>query len=211
MSRFKEIEGYNNDYFITEDGDVISVKRGKKILLKKRVNSRGYYYVNLCKNGKYKSICIHRLVGIYFVENNNGFNVLNHIDGNKLNNRYDNLMIFRSNADHTRFHHGAEVYFDKEEIAYCKPVEVKYCSCCGKDLCHDTEGSLCFDCNNKKRREDMLSKYGDITKDKLFEMLKNESFLSVGKKLGVSDNMVRKICDIFGIPRHASYYRKLKD
>lgn len=91
MSRFKEIEGYNNDYFITEDGDVISVKRGKKILLKKRVNSRGYYYVNLCKNCKYKSICIHRLVGIYFVENNNGFNVLNHIDGNKLNNRYDNL------------------------------------------------------------------------------------------------------------------------
>lgn len=91
MSRFKEIEGYNNDYFITEDGDVISVKRGKKILLKKRVNSRGHYYVNLCKNGKYKSICIHRLVGIYFVENNNGFNVLNHIDGNKLNNRYDNL------------------------------------------------------------------------------------------------------------------------
>lgn len=91
MSRFKEIEGYNNDYFITEDGDVISVKRGKKILLKKRVNSRGYYYVNLWKNGKYKSICIHRLVGIYFVENNNGFNVLNHIDGNKLNNRYDNL------------------------------------------------------------------------------------------------------------------------
>lgn len=91
MSRFKEIEGYNNDYFITEDGDVISVKRGKKILLKKRVNSRGYYYVNSRKNGKYKSICIHRLVGIYFVENNNGFNVLNHIDGNKLNNRYDNL------------------------------------------------------------------------------------------------------------------------
>lgn len=91
MSRFKEIEGYNNDYFITEDGDVISVKRGKKILLKKRVNRRGCYYVNLCKNGKYKSICIHRLVGIYFVENNNGFNVLNHIDGNKLNNRYDNL------------------------------------------------------------------------------------------------------------------------
>lgn len=29
----------------------------------------------------------------------------------------------------------------------------------------------------------MLSKYGDITKDKLFEMLKNESFLSVGKKI----------------------------
>ena len=91
MSRFKEIEGYNNDYFITEDSDVISVKSGTKLFLKKRLTTRGYYYNNLCKNDKYKSICIHRLVGIYFVENNNGFNVLNHIDGNKLNNRYDNL------------------------------------------------------------------------------------------------------------------------
>lgn len=137
--------------------------------------------------------------------------VVYHINKIRHDNRPDNLMIFRSNADHARSHHGAGVYLDKEGIAYRKPVEVKYRSCRGKDLCHDTEGSSCLDRNDKKRGEDMLSKYGDITKDKLFGTLKNESFLSVGKKLGVSDNMARKIRDIFGVPRHASYYIKLKD
>lgn len=48
-----------------------SFKSGKSKILKKRINQGGYYYVNLCKNGKYKSFCIHRLVGIYFVDKYN--------------------------------------------------------------------------------------------------------------------------------------------
>lgn len=38
-----------------------SFKSGKSKILKKRINQGGYYYVNLCKNGKYKSFCIHRI------------------------------------------------------------------------------------------------------------------------------------------------------
>lgn len=92
MSRFREIEGYNG-YFISDEGEVLSIKRRKKNILKKRINLRGYYYVNLCKNGKYKSVSVHRLVGKYFVDNPNlkDFTVLNHIDGNKLNNNFKNL------------------------------------------------------------------------------------------------------------------------
>ena len=67
--------------------------------------------INLCKNGKYKSICIHRLVGIYFVENNNGFNVLNHIDGNKHNNHYTNLeWVTRSENIKHAFNNGLNAY-----------------------------------------------------------------------------------------------------
>lgn len=92
MSRLVEIKGYDGDYFISDCGDVFSFKSGKSKILKKRINQGGYYYVNLCKNGKYKSFCIHRLVGIYFVDKyDENLNVLNHIDGNKLNNNYDNL------------------------------------------------------------------------------------------------------------------------
>lgn len=92
MCRLLEIEGYNGDYFITDEGEVISNKGKKQIALKKRINSHGYYYVNLCKNGKYKSISIHRLVGLYFVKKlKDEYDVLNHIDGNKLNNNYKNL------------------------------------------------------------------------------------------------------------------------
>lgn len=92
MNRLKEIEGYNRDYFISCEGEVISFKGNKKTILKKRINRGGYYYVNLCNNGKYKSISIHRLVSMYFVNKYNvSFNILNHIDGNKLNNHYSNL------------------------------------------------------------------------------------------------------------------------
>lgn len=54
MSRLKEIEGYNGDYLISDNGEVISNKSNCRKILRKRINKRGYYYVNLCKNGKYK-------------------------------------------------------------------------------------------------------------------------------------------------------------
>ena len=91
MSRLKEIEGYNGDYLISDNGEVISLKNNCHKTLKKRINSRGYYYVNLSKNGKYKSVSIHRIVGKHFIDNPNNYNILNHIDGNKLNNDYSNM------------------------------------------------------------------------------------------------------------------------
>lgn len=88
MSRFKEIEGHK-DYLIYDDGRVYSCKR--KIFLSYRFNQNGYKYVNLCKNGKYKSKSIHRLVCESFIDNPNGYREVNHIDGDKSNNDYTNL------------------------------------------------------------------------------------------------------------------------
>lgn len=67
----------------------ILVKR--KIFLSYRFNQNGYKYVNLCKNGKYKSKSIHRLVCESFIDNPNGYREVNHIDGGKSNNDYTNL------------------------------------------------------------------------------------------------------------------------
>ena len=68
MSRLKEIEGYPL-YFTSEDGRIISKKiENHPIELKSRKNRRGYLYVNLCKNGKYRSITIHRLIAKAFLE-----------------------------------------------------------------------------------------------------------------------------------------------
>lgn len=49
-----------------------------------------------------------------------------------------------------------------------------------------------------------------VEKDELYELLKNNSFVTVANIYGVSDNAVRKWCDKYGIPRHSSYYRNLK-
>lgn len=38
--------------------------------------------------------------------------VVHHVDENKLNNDCDNLIVFKSNADHVAYHQGAEIYLD---------------------------------------------------------------------------------------------------
>lgn len=90
MSKSKKIEGYE-DYYVTNEGEIISLKYNKKRILKKYINKRGYYYVRLSKNGKAKSKSIHRFVALAFIENPNNYEQVNHIDGNKKNNNVDNL------------------------------------------------------------------------------------------------------------------------
>lgn len=70
--------------------------------LKARINSRGYLAVRLC--GKTKMV--HRLVAEYFCnyQPDSHNDVVNHIDGDKLNNHYSNLewCTMRDNLLHAR-------------------------------------------------------------------------------------------------------------
>lgn len=80
----------NNRYLITEKGDIYRLyKKGKlKIELQaKRKHSNGYLRGVI--DGK--DVYIHRLVAIAFCENPKGYKEVNHIDGNKENNTFDNL------------------------------------------------------------------------------------------------------------------------
>lgn len=53
--------------------------------------SNGYKFVCLRKNSINHNSLIHRLVAEAFINNPNNLPVVNHIDGNKQNNRVDNL------------------------------------------------------------------------------------------------------------------------
>ncbi len=77
------------DYLIYDDGRVFSKKRN--IYLKHSIDKNGYEVVNLCKNGKTKINKIHRLVALHYLDKIEGKNVVDHIDGNKLNNNVNNL------------------------------------------------------------------------------------------------------------------------
>ena len=83
-----EIQDFEN-YLIYDDGRVFSKKR--KIVLKYGKGKGGYEYVGLCKNGKRKTIKIHRLVAIHYLDKTEGKECVDHIDGNPLNNNVSNL------------------------------------------------------------------------------------------------------------------------
>lgn len=62
-----------------------------KAEVKPYVNNKGYLCVNLYKQSKVYKLQMHRLLAISFLSNPKGLPVVNHIDGNPLNNDLGNL------------------------------------------------------------------------------------------------------------------------
>lgn len=87
---FKDIIGFE-DYQISDKGNVYNKNSG--IIQAKRYAGRNKEYVQVClwKNSKHYYKYIHRLVAIHFIENEHNYDQINHIDGNKKNNNYENL------------------------------------------------------------------------------------------------------------------------
>lgn len=88
IKRLLPIDGYPN-YKISSLGCVYSLKT--KRFLKPFISNSGYEVVTLCCNLRYIKKSIHRLVAKTFLIPKHGKKIVNHIDGNKLNNRVDNL------------------------------------------------------------------------------------------------------------------------
>lgn len=89
MEIWKDIKGYPN-YQISNYGRIWS--KYTQRYLKPYLKKSGYYSVGLTAiNGKLKTERLHRLVALNFVENPNGYSVVNHKDGDKTNNRASNL------------------------------------------------------------------------------------------------------------------------
>lgn len=83
------IKDYEGKYFITREGDVVNAKGN---ILAVVVNKKtGYKAVSLWKDNKGLTYTVHRLVATTYIPNPDNLPQVNHIDGNKLNNRVDNL------------------------------------------------------------------------------------------------------------------------
>lgn len=80
-------------YFVSNLGR-LKGRTGK--IMKAHIATKGNPYLSVCiklkgRNSKSKTLKIHREVAKAFIPNPNNLRVVNHIDGNKLNNNVNNL------------------------------------------------------------------------------------------------------------------------
>lgn len=119
MEEWKIINGTDNKYSVSNLGNVKRNEHytivsptsqhpnGAKVfykdrLLKGYIDQAGYKVINIKVNGLNKGMKVHRLVAEYFISNPNKLPLINHIDENKLNNKYTNLewCDYKHNANH---------------------------------------------------------------------------------------------------------------
>jgi len=74
----------------------------KQRLLKKDI-VKGYNRITLSNNNKIKRFLVHRLVGLYFLQNTENKPCINHKNGNKLDNNVTNLewVTYSENEKHS--------------------------------------------------------------------------------------------------------------
>ena len=79
----------DNNYLVSNWGRVFSVRKMK--VLTPKHNHDGYLRIQLWSHRKSCFIAIHRLIAEAFIPNPDGKKTVNHKDGNKQNNRVENL------------------------------------------------------------------------------------------------------------------------
>ena len=102
MENWKEIDGYEGLYEVSDQGRVKSLKYGKERILKPQKDKYGYLQVGLWKDGHKKLQFVHRLVAESFIQNQLGLETVNHKDEVKTNNAATNLewMSKRDNLNY---------------------------------------------------------------------------------------------------------------
>lgn len=121
---WKDIPGYEGIYQASNLGEVKSLDRYvasktpgsirhiRGVVLKPKLRN-GYLFVDLCRDNKRSSPNIHQIVCLVFMGHTfeSFANVINHIDGNKSNNRIDNLEIISQREN-------VHAYFKKAIAGY---------------------------------------------------------------------------------------------
>ena len=87
---FELVAGYSYRYLVTRDGVVFDFVKGR--VLTRTISGNGYLTVSLQdESGKKKNILLHRIVATAFIANPDSLPCVNHRNGDKLDNRIENL------------------------------------------------------------------------------------------------------------------------
>ena len=97
---WKDIPCFQGKYQANTNGEIRNKKNNN--IIKQYINNKGYYTVTLYRNHKSSRYNVHTLIAKTFIKNNDNLPLINHMDGNKLNNNINNLewCTSRHNIEH---------------------------------------------------------------------------------------------------------------
>lgn len=101
----KPVRGYEEQYVVDQFGRVYGIDRTKTVMdngriyekpiagkqMKQSLHTKGYKTVSLTKDGKTKTVFVHRIVAEAFIDNPDNLHFVNHKDEDKTNNFLENL------------------------------------------------------------------------------------------------------------------------
>lgn len=179
----------------------------------------GYFYSYESRSGKL--VYLHRQIA----EKSLGrplldSEVIHHIDENKTNNDPSNLLVFKTNGDHVRFHNLSESTKEVlrlDDGAYiCRVKPSKACLICGtlfhpskkgtsreqKCCSHSCAAKLNIAHNKKAIHENPSLLHKEIW---------DRPTVEVAKKYGVSDTAIKQTCKKYSIPSPPrGFWNKIK-
>lgn len=99
MEIWKDVIGYEGIYQVSNLGRIkrisknhlCNIKYQGEYYLKPLDNGKGYLRMKLSNNGSSKRVMLHRIIAEAFINNPENKKVINHINGNKKDNRIENL------------------------------------------------------------------------------------------------------------------------
>lgn len=127
LEKWKPISGYEDLYAISNLGRVKSLPKSRSsVNILKQQNLRGYRRICLRKNGKPKSLQVHRLVLETFAGACPiGFEA-SHLNGNRADNRISNLVWESRKQNHLRKHeHGTAQNGERHSQCKLKESQIK--------------------------------------------------------------------------------------
>lgn len=212
--RYKRISGYEN-YYISDRGEVISIRKGVPRILQTWPNQYGHLYTRLTRpDGSKETISIHREVANAFVPNRSKKPIVRHKDDDPVNNFYENLE-WGTQSENMRDCRMREREYHKS--VYCFELDREFRSCAdAADFLGLSRPSITHACNGKaytaggmhfcyfeekeERAKDLkfLSKYGNFKpviaiNCKTGVIQRYSSRKEASEKLGVSDSGISNV------------------
>ena len=169
----KPVNGYEEYYEVDQFGRVYSVDRvvsvedngrvydkplkGKQ--MKQSVHTKGYKTVSLTKDGKTKTVFVHRFVAEAFIPNTENLPMVNHKDEDKTNNFVENLEWCSASYNRT---YGRAIEKQAKKLKGRKHTEEEKAKISASmKKSRDNERSQKGYCVNGKRKADDFCSYGE--------------------------------------------------